>query len=443
MNWGKNLQNLNDNIEAAGSVIGGIIHNIGFLIYSIVYELNSMFYYISRALNNNAISLAIALAITLTLFEFYIATATLTAMTFFTSLLITLPAAALIWFVISHTSQLINEYYLTYWKGKYLTKLKAVDAPKPARKFIRAVTILIALAIFMLTLGAPIINLILPVVAFILKDAVLGLSVVSQWSLYIAHNTLHTALLGLQHGGSEDIMAVIVIFAIPFYIIGATSFMLAAIISYLGHAYATYYLASLIVLAPILYGIYQDQCIANAQENKLETSISHHLLLQLALLAKSATAAALCLLTLNFLTPALTALIAPYATYLMVIIGSIALALKLFPGEDNVLSAACLAIVYAATVCFLSLYYSVAFVLAPQLFGIILAIGIGIIGAEIISRTTGFMVDSVISHCFADSALAKNHEAYQEFVNSCAVVAEPVQETHDENVIMAEVVHAT
>lgn len=447
MSWDKNLENLKKNITQFWGIAEDTLHNIFFLIYSIIYEFNSLFYYINRSIHNNARIAAITAAIILTLFEFYIATTTLTAMTVFTMCMVAIPAAILIWSIIFYTSAAINKYYEKYWKGKYLTKLKSNNLTDNGSLHIKALAIFIALAIFMLVVGPPMLNLITPVVAFVLKDAVLGLSAATTWLFHIGYNILHTALLGLQHGGAEDIMLVISIFAIPFYILGGASLILASIISYLGHTYATILLANLIIIAPILYGMYQDNLKTRSQngiDQHTDGNIRHHMLLQLSLLARTAVTATIGITVLKICTPALIILMAPYATYIMAASGSIVLGATVFSGKDNILSATFLAIAYSVTTCFFISHYSVAFILAPQMLSIILAVGSGIIGAEILFRATTFIGNGIINNVFNEkSTIATMRNDYRAFVDSCIIATEVRTGKEETDIPMAQAVVIT
>ena len=443
MRWDRNLENLTNNFTQIKEIAGETLHNILFLIYAIIYEFNSLFYYINRSLHNNARTVAITTAIILTLFELYIATAALTAMTVFTMCMVAIPAAILIWAIVFYTSATINKYYERYWKGKYLTQLKSDSLKDNNSGYIKALSIFIALAIFMLIVGTPMVNLITPVVAFVLKDAVLGLSTATTWFFHIGYNILHTALLGLQHGGTEDVMLVIAIFAAPFFILGAISCVLGAVMAYLGHTYTTVLLANLIIIAPIVYGMYQDNREARMQngiEPYVDGDIKHHMLLQLSLLARVVVTAAIGIIFFNLCAPALITLIAPYATYILVVAGSIALGATVFSGKDNILSATCLAIAYAAATCFLISQYSVAFILAPQLLSIILAVGAGVIGAELMFRATAFLGNGIIDNVFNEkSTIATMRNEYRAFVAGCVVATEVPEGKENPNIPTAEV----
>ena len=377
-----------------------IFQNVVFLFYTIIHDINYLIFLFSNCIHNNSAVIAAASTATLVCFEIYYAAATITAMTIPAVLLTAIPISIVIWQAILHTSYIIKEYYRRHQETKHILNINPGRLSKYPSYFTAAIAALIALAVTLLIILPPFISFMLPAAAFMLEAAVPIFSTISSWIFNILNAMAVTNSSSAEYSSSAaaegDATAILIFIAVilALFLTAIILSVLAKTIVYFGPTYLAFYLINFVAIGFVAASMLDNSMRAIEQSNRaLNTpeAIIYYFISQFGMLARAITTTALVFLALDLIEVALMTLISPYATYILISIGVIALAVTAPSSKDDRLIVAGVAIFYTAFIC----YDSVAFILAPQLISLIIAIGLAIIGAEVLSLIGNTAVDKV------------------------------------------------
>ena len=253
------------------------------------------------------------------------------------------------------------------------------------------------------------------------------------WGYYaINHDSAH---IRADPRSFIDILAMLISSTVFMLVVGPPliSFILPVVAFILKPGYASILLANLIVTVPIFFSLYMRRTKSSADENRTSphtnaatTHLKHHFMLQLELFVRTVITVAISAIVFTLLGPAFTILIAPYATYMLLTTSCIFLAITQLSGQDNILSVAALATIYAASTCYIITLYPVTFIIVPYLLSIILAAGAGIIGTKMLFHTIIFMANTIIDKGFkTDSTVTTLRNKYRSFVSSLDIPGYP------------------
>jgi hypothetical protein len=422
MNLANKLSNINDNLSA-------ITAETFFLAYNFFYDINALLFNASEFICNYTKAISMVITIALISYELYVLALTITIATLVTILL----TSALIFPAINYILAISSKARRGYYNDSHIAKINSLQAGLRHNYFIKNLAILIILVAFILIVAPPLVKFILPIATFILKDAVFVLTTIANWLFYSGNCFLSATQSTAKYGNSNELYFIIII-AFMFYAAGLIPAILASIISYVGHANAMLFLTNFMVIAPVFYSMLKAYSATEDQNiviSNTTISIKYHSMLQLGLVARVATTLMTSATFFKLAGPTLMTLIAPYATYILVLAGVIPLAMMIYNHTNDNLKAFCLAIIYAIATFYLITQNSVAFILAPQLLSIFLALGAGVIATQILFLTTSFIANQAIDKAFKpDSTVTAMRLKYSEFISNMKYpVAMPIKPT--------------
>ena len=412
----------------ATEVIKTIFYTPIYLFYTTIYSFNYLVFTIVAAFQENDNS---AKALCIFPLVFFISVPAVTFATLLTTCLFLVAVASIIFLVVNAAATHLNKYYKIFKSVIYIQDRRH---NKNLHELSLSATFFI-----LCMLSLPIIAYI----SFVLAIAIINLGTMNTIYalLLVAWDIVFTIklikLIDIEHkapkGESSDAMLYLVMACS--YIACITIFILLKYCCTVGLIYEEIFSSSMSIIALSTYGIIcfgQDilhNNNSNKKPSKIATNLKYNVVLQLETFARTVSIVAISILAFKVCGPALMALIAPYATYMLVAAGAIALIKTTF-SHDNMLGPtimAIMAVIYAAATCYMITQCSVAFIIAPQLLSIILAIGVGVIGSEVLFYITTCIINQGIDKVFKSGSTVKSiYVEYQAFISSHEITAETV-----------------
>ena len=242
----------------------------------------------------------------------------------------------------------------------------------------------------------------LPATAFLLEVAVPIFSTISAWIFNILNAITSTKPSSAEYSSSAaaegDATAILIFIAVilVLFLTATILSVLAKTIVYFGPAYLAFCLISFAGIGFVAASMLNNSIMAIEQNNRHSTiskTTIYYFIPQLGMLARAIITTNLGLLALDLIKANLMTLISAYATYILMPIGAIAFAITMTSNNNERLIATGAAIFYSAVTCYKARLDSVVFIIAPQLINIILAIGLAIIGAEVLCFIGSTAVD--------------------------------------------------